>query len=396
MRGMNTLDEYYAICWVTGSKTANTRMILNSLALWCAIYLTIIQYDILDCEEGRKGSKMNMTQWLKEMLKNPVKKAMPVLSFPAVQLLGISVNDLISNSDLLARAMKAVADRTEAAASLGMMDLSVEAETFGSEIRFSDDEVPTVIGHIIENAEQADALRIPEIGAGRTGIYIEAIEKACRLIIDRPVLAGVIGPFSLSGRLLDVTEAMYYCYDEPEIVHTILAKTTKFITNYIKAYKNIGAGGVVIAEPLAGLLTPAFNEEFSAEYVKQIVDATQDEEFIIIYHNCGGGTTRMPDAILSIGAGAYHFGNAIDMVEMLRLFPSDRIVMGNIDPAGQFRNGTPQSIYASTFDLLEKCSDFPNFVISSGCDIPPMSSWDNIDAFFKAVADFYYGKHSVE
>lgn len=92
------------------------------------------------------------------------------------------------------------------------MDLSIEAEAFGSTIRVSDDEVPTVIGHLIENQEQADTLNIPEVGTGRTQIYIEAIGKACELITDRPVFAGVIGHFSLAGRLLDVSEAMIYCY----------------------------------------------------------------------------------------------------------------------------------------------------------------------------------------
>lgn len=37
----------------------------------------------------------------------------------------------------------------------------------------------------------------------------------------------------------------------------------------------------------------------------------------------------------------------------------------------------------------ECCAEFPNFVISSGCDIPPASPWENIDAFFEAVEEFY-------
>ncbi len=332
---------------------------------------------------------MNMTKWFEDMRAAPVKKAMPVLSFPSIQLLGVGVKQLILDSDLQARGMKAVADRTDAAASVSMMDLSVEAEAFGSTIRFSDDEVPTVIGHIIETEEQANALAVPQVGAGRTGLYIEAIGKACALIQDRPVFAGAIGPFSLAGRLLDVSEAMIYCYDEPDMVHTVMEKTTQFAIAYINAYKKAGAHGVVVAEPLAGLLTPALNEEFSAAYMKKIVDAVQSDAFAVVYHNCGGGTPKMVDAIAGIGAMAYHFGNAIDMAEMLDLFPKEFIVMGNIDPAGQFRNGTPESIRAETLALLEKCSSHPNFVISSGCDIPPLSSWDNIDAFFAAVAEFY-------
>ncbi|MCL2033359.1 MAG: uroporphyrinogen decarboxylase family protein [Oscillospiraceae bacterium] len=332
---------------------------------------------------------MNMTQWLYDMKESSVKKAMPILSFPSVQLLGIGVKELIYSSDLQAKGMKAVADRVDAAAAVSMMDLSVEADAFGSEIRVSDDEVPTVIGHIIETEEQADSLEIPKVGAGRTGRYIEAIEKACKLIADRPVLSGVIGPFSLAGRMLDVSEAMIYCYDEPDMVHKILEKITKFTTDYINAYKAVGANGVVIAEPLAGLLSPALNEEFSVKYVKQVVDAVQSDDFTVIYHNCGNGTPKLINEILTIGAGAYHFGNAVDMKEMLDLAPSDTILMGNIDPSSQFRNGTPESIHTATLALLEKCGGYKNFVPSSGCDIPPMSSWDNIDAFFKAVAEYY-------
>lgn len=332
---------------------------------------------------------MNMKQWVTDTINAPVKKALPVLTFPAIQKMGISVKEFISDSDLQAKGMKIIADCTDSAASLSMMDLSLEAECFGSTIHFSDDEVPTVVGAIIEEEEDADTLEIPEIGTGRTQIYIDAVEKAAKLITDRPVLAGVIGPFSLAGRLLDVTEAMIYCYDEPDMVHTVLDKVTAFIINYIKAYKAVGANGVVMAEPLAGLLSPALAEEFSSNYVKKIVDAVQDDEFIVVYHNCGNCTIQMIDSIIATGAPVFHFGNAIAMDEMMAKIPEDRIAMGNVDPAGQFRNGTPESVKESTKAIMEKCCKYKNFVISSGCDIPPMSSWDNINAFFEAVKEFY-------
>ena len=228
------------------------------------------------------------------------------------------------------------------------------------------------------------------MGAGRTGLYIEAIEKAVGLITDRPVFAGVIGPFSLAARLLDVTEIMIYCYEEPDMVHVLLEKATQFITEYCKAYKEAGANGVVIAEPVAGLLSPALSAEFSGPYVKQIVDAVQDDSFLVIYHNCGNNTVLMSDSILRTGCAAYHFGNSIDIHDMLVKVPKDIVVMGNVDPAGQFRGGTPESIKAETKRIMgECCAEFPNFVISSGCDIPPASPWENIDAFFEAVEEFY-------
>ena len=332
--------------------------------------------------------KMNMKQWVADVLAADKKKAMPVLSFPAIQKMGITVDKLINDSDLQAQAMKVIADNTDAAASVSMMDLSLEAEAFGSTIRVSEDEVPTVIGHVVETEEEAEALKVPEI-EGRRKLYIEAIEKAVKLIEDRPVLAGVIGPFSLAGRLLDVSEALVYCYDEPDMVHIVLEKATEFLIKYIKEYKRVGANGVVMAEPLAGLLSPDLADEFSADYVKKIVNEVQDDEFIVVYHNCGNTAVKTLDTIVSNGCPMFHFGNAINMAELMEKMPENLIAMGNVDPAGQLKNGTPESVYEKTTEILNACGKYKNYVPSSGCDIPPMSPWENINSFFKAVADYY-------
>ena len=333
---------------------------------------------------------MNMQAWLKEQMAADKRRAMPILSFPSIQLMGITVKDLIADSDVQAQGMYKIAQRCPTAAAVSMMDLSVEAECFGSQIRFSDDEVPTVIGSVVETPEDAEALKVPAFGAGRTGLYVEAISKALKLITDRPIFAGVIGPFSLTGRLMDMTQVMINCYEEPEMVHATLEKATEFLLNYVKAYKAIGAHGVVIAEPAAGLLSPDFCGEFSSPYVKRIVDAVQDEEFIVIYHNCGDAVSRMVPQILETGAAAYHFGNAVSMEDMLRQMPGDVLTMGNVDPVSAIRNGTPEKVRQDTLSIMDACCKYPNFLISSGCDIPPAAPWENIDAFFAAVEEFYH------
>lgn len=333
---------------------------------------------------------MKTQLWLDQLKNASEKKALPVLSFPSTSLLGISVRELVGDARLQAKGMKTIANRVDSAASVSMMDLSVEAEAFGSKLIMTDNEVPTVSGAIITSLKEAESLPIPQIGAGRTGRYIEAIRLACELIQDRPVFAGVIGPFSLAGRLMDVSEALVNCYADPDMVHAAMKKSTAFLIDYINAYKATGAAGVVMAEPLTGMLSPALAEEFSEPYVKEVIDAVQTPDFLVIYHNCGDNTILMIESILRVGAAAYHFGNSISMKEMLTHIPKDIPVMGNVDPAGQFRNGTPESIYEETLRIMgECCEEYPNFIISSGCDIPPASPWKNIDAFFSAVAAYY-------
>lgn len=328
---------------------------------------------------------MNIRELLWDAAKVGCKKAMPILSFPAAQKMGVSVETLVKSADLQAQAMQIVARDTATIAAVSLMDLSVEAEAFGAQVRFAKDEVPAIVGQLVSDEDEASELEVPDLTAGRAMLCVEAVRTAKQSITDKPLIAGMIGPYSLAGRLMDVTEIMYLCFDEPETVHTVLDKATQYLIRYGQAMKDAGADGIMMAEPLAGILSPDMAEEFSMPYVKQIIDALQDDNFAVLYHNCGNSVPQMLEGIYALGAAAYHFGNAIDMEAVMNATPADILVMGNVDPAGQFASGTVESITAATRDLLDKCGAYPNFVPSSGCDIPAHAKWENIDAFFQAV-----------
>lgn len=56
---------------------------------------------------------MTRREWLNSLLTSPVKKAMPILSFPSIGLMGITVKELIEDSSLQAKGMKLIADRVD-------------------------------------------------------------------------------------------------------------------------------------------------------------------------------------------------------------------------------------------------------------------------------------------
>lgn len=328
---------------------------------------------------------MNMKQWVNDLKDN--KTVIPILSFPAIQLLNCRLQDFLNSSELQAEGMRLVTERCHTGVGIGMMDLSIEAECFGANIRFEEDDIPTVVGALVE--DDASDLEVPEVSK-RARVYIEAIEK----YIDKtgnPVFPGMIGPFSLAGRLLDVTEALALCYEDPELVLDVLEKATEFLIKYGKEFKKIGANGIIMAEPLAGILSPRLVQEFSSDFVKRIVDELQDDEFIVIYHNCGNNVVKMADSIASVGCPIYHFGNVIKLEDMIEKMPKDVVVMGNIDPVGVLKDGRVEFVEKATKDLLDVCSKYDNFVLSSGCDVPHSAPWDNIDMFIKTGME-YYGK----
>ena len=328
-----------------------------------------------------------MKKTIKKLLEDK-SKTVPILSFPSTQLLGISVAELISSAEKQVEGMKAIRSRCNIGASLNMMDLSVEAECFGAEIAVSDHEVPTVKRGIIDSIYDAADIVVPSVESGRCPVYIGGVRRAKEEIRDIPVFCGVIGPYSLAARLFDMTELMMECYDSPDEVGVLLSKVTEFLTAYVKAFKEAGADGVIMAEPAAGLLSPSLAEEFSMPYVKSIIDAVADDDFVFCYHNCGNAVVDMADNIASLGADIYHFGNAISLKDIIPKMPEDSVVMGNVDPL-LFKNGTPDDVRAATRRVFEGCSGFDNFVLSSGCDIPAGAKWENLDAYFEEVRKLY-------
>jgi uroporphyrinogen decarboxylase len=333
---------------------------------------------------------MNMYNWVEQMIYTERKKALPILTFPAVQYLYVTVRELVADPVQQAIGMRLIADHYDMPVSFGYMDLSVEAEAFGAHTVFSADEVPTIIGRLISKEADAEALAVPEIGAGRTGSNVEAIKKAQMLIKDRPIIAQCIGPYSLAGRLMNVNDIMLHCYEEPEMVHKVLRKATDFIIKYAAEFKKEGANGIVIAEPLAGLLSPQLIDEFSTRYIREIVETLQDRRYIFIYHNCGGAVPFLMDSIIETGCYAFHFGDSVDMGEMLARVPRNYLVLGNISPAKVFNGKSTENVRLETLKLLHKCGGYNNFIISSGCDINPNIDFDNVDMFFSTVDSWYY------
>lgn len=328
-----------------------------------------------------------MEEFVRSILQSRNRMALPFMTHPGIEEIGKRVVDAVTDGEVHYQAIKAVADRYKTAASTVIMDLTVEAEAFGSSIAFPENELPNILGHLLDEPSSIEALEVPEVTAGRVPEYLKASELAVRHIKDRPVLAGCIGPYSLAGRLYGMSEIMVAIYLYPEAIHSLLQKCTDFILKYCAKLKELGVQGVIMAEPAAGLLSNDDCFSYSTVYVRQVVDKLQDGSFGIVLHNCGN-KGQCTQAMVDSGAVGLHFGNAIDMLDALKECPTDRLVMGNLNPVGLFQQASAEDVYAATMELLKATEKYRNFVISSGCDIPPSTPVANLEAFLGAMADY--------
>ncbi len=332
----------------------------------------------------------NKEQFIQRVTDSSKRLVIPIMTSPGIELMGANPRDVFQDGDLQFKCVSALANAVNADAHVTFMDLSIEAEAFGSKITFSELENPTVTERLVADEVAIDSLVIPAVGTKRTSEILKCA-RLCAKNLKRPVFAGMIGPYSLAGRLADMTEMMMLTAGDPEIAHKLLVKTSIFLTDYIQALKATGVAGILIAEPAAGLLSPDKCQDFVANYIKKIIASVKDNSCMIILHNCGR-TEKQVNALLSTEADALHVGNAVDILDILPQVPSNIPVMGNIDPVSVFKTADPQTVYAKTFELLNSTSAYPNYILSSGCDIPPAVPMENIRAFFKASHDYNQSK----
>lgn len=330
---------------------------------------------------------INMKEWAHGVMTNPQRVAIPIMTHPGIELCGYTVKQAVTDGEIHAEAIRKLNDVYPAAACTVVMDLTVEAEAFGAEVVFTDNEVPNVIGRLVSDSASVEALEIPSLDAGRVSQYLKANRLAAEYITDKPTFGGCIGPFSLAGRLFDMSEMMMALYMEPDTMRLLLEKCNEFIIRYLRAMKATGVNGVIIAEPAAGLVSNEDCSAFSSAYIKQIVEELQDEHFMIVLHNCGN-TGHCTAAMIETKAAALHFGNKIDMVKVMEECPEDILAMGNIDPVGVMKQATPEKVKEETLALLQKIGNRKNYVLSTGCDVPPEIPAKNIEAFYEALNEY--------
>lgn len=323
-------------------------------------------------------------RWFNEFVSSsPRRLALPIAVYPGLALTDACVRDLVTNPQAQFEAAAALQARYRRPFVLSAMDLSAEAEAFGCAIQMADHEIPSVIGRLVTSSEQADKLALPQPGDKRTSVHLETVRLLSKLPDNPRVLGGFIGPFSLAARLVGVSEAMELTVTEPELMHRLLEKAATFLTTYARAFRDAGASGVIMAEPAAGLLSPRALASLSSAYVRRIGEAVESDGFSIVLHNCAAKLVHL-SAVLESGLKAFHFGAPMDIVTALGKVPEDVVLCGNLDPTAVFVQLPPGEITTRVNTLLTATQAHRNFVLSSGCDLPPSAPLAGLDAFYTA------------
>lgn len=315
--------------------------------------------------------------------------AAPLAGFPACEWLGVSIKVAQQNHGIHYKCIAAVAEKLRPDAVFMMMDLSVEANALGLPVRFPVHDSSSVESHPVRSLEDLRPFRqINILQDSRIGSYIRTVEML-RTGLPEESLVGayVIGPFTLAGLLSGAEQIAADTLLDPEKVESLCRFSTGVIQPYARALVHAGADLLCILEPTAGIIGPAEFERFSAAYVRQIIDAVRHTGVDTIYHICGN-SMHLIEPMARSGVSALSLDSpqiGVNLPLAAQKAGPDVVVIGNINPVSVMQDGSPDQVRRACLDLLEQMRDFPNFLLSTGCDLPPAVPLENLLAFMETA-----------
>ena len=321
-----------------------------------------------------------MVTEMKSLLADTTPAVMPLMGVNGVKLTGTTLKKNLTDAATQLETIRALKKKFKPDGIFMLMDLTIEAEAIGLSISFEENESPSVAGHDLHSVD--DMKKIKDAWTGNGGRMDLGVEVIKGMASDGDCLTGayVIGPFTLAGEMMGVNELTMNTILDPAMVMEFLDFAVTVITDYAKRLFEAGADMVCVLEPTAMMISPDQFDVFSLKPFQQILKNVDRKPLIL--HICGN-TTHLIEKMGTSGAAALSLDWQIDMVDSIKKIPENVLLIGNLDPVQVFLQGTPDSVKASTKELMDKMKDYKNFILSSGCDLPLDTPAENLTAFME-------------
>jgi uroporphyrinogen decarboxylase len=311
----------------------------------------------------------------------------PLMGFPGVRLTGTSIKLAQQNFGEHYKAIRKLALTYRPDVIFPLMDLSVEANANGRYTVFPKNDSATVPKDRFDLADLDRLRRIKFAFDSRVISNIETVKHlSIGLASEMVIGAYVTGPYTLAALIMGSDEAAACTIIEPDTLEQLCIYSTERIMEYISLLTGAGAQAICILEPSAVMLGPEQFKRFSADFVRHMVESLKYSGINMIYHTCGN-TMHIVDQMVAAGVNGVSLDSAdtgVDLKKVAGMVPENVLVIGNINPTNTMCGGTPESVEKEVSELLRTMDPYPNYVLSTGCDLPFETPAENIDAFMRA------------
>ena len=177
-------------------------------------------------------------------------------------------------------------------------------------------------------------------------------------------------------------KAKEFCFTNPIAAHKLLQKITDTTIAYLKAKVKAGVDAVQVFDSWGGMLSPIDYQEFSWQYINQIIEALKNDAPVIAF---GKGCWFALQDMARSNASALGVDWTITPQNARYLSGGNITLQGNFDPA---RLLSPPAMIKKMVNKMINDFGKDKYIVNLGHGILPNIPLDNAKAFIDAVKEY--------
>ena len=169
-------------------------------------------------------------------------------------------------------------------------------------------------------------------------------------------------------------------YDDPVFVRDLFDFVLEVGMRFARAQVEAGADVIGIGDPAASLVGPKFYQDFVWPYEKKMVEGLHALGARARLHICGN-TRRILKDMGRLGCDYVDVDSMAPLAEARELMGPTQVVVGNLDPVRDLRNGTAQTVYTALAECHRQAG--PRYIVGAGCEVPRDTPAANVHAMVR-------------
>lgn len=265
-----------------------------------------------------------------------------------------------------------------------------EAQACGCGVEYFDDGPPRVAVHVLaEGLDKIDALEVPDpFTTPPMSQVLRAVRILSRELGDRVFVMGRAdqGPGALAMALRGYERFILdlATFEQPELIHKVLAFCVEVQTRYALALREAGAHGTATGGLGVSLLSPDLYRTVEQPYERQFIRAVNQPDFPASLHICGDATPILEEMVAT-GAPVLELDYQTDLRLAKQLLRGKATLLGPVNPELIWRASDPREVEAAARQALELLAPGGEFILGPGCALGYDTPSDNIHALVETA-----------
>ena len=242
--------------------------------------------------------------------------------------------------------------------------------------------------HPIRTQKDVDNAVIPHVKTELDYVY-KAITATKELLNNEVPLIGFAGSpwtilcYCVQGQgSKNFDKAKAFCFTNPVAAHRLLQKITNTTIAYLKEKVKAGVNAVQIFDSWGGMLSPTDYQEFSWQYIHQIIEALKDQAPVIAF---GKGCWFSLHEMGKSNAAAIGIDWTCSARNARYLTGGNKTLQGNFDPS---RLLSPPAVIKKMVQQMIDEFGKDKYIVNLGHGILPNIPVDHAKAFIDAVKEY--------